>query len=223
MCDVCCADEALRATRCKSKSCKAFDDGAIFDMNDAPKIQAARHPFFTRRAPRRLKDRGRRRELICAPSVHVRARGATGRPRDSEGPGVYQIRLAHEPWPKTWTKSKDLAGSMGLYGLDVKWRYKPMIVRKWILGLRKMPTEAEIHATFPKFVPPSPRKIALWENRMRKEGYRPLEKGEKANKNGYTYAVMRGVEGRFWVKKGSWLGRGRRRRGVFMERKRGNR
>jgi hypothetical protein len=70
----------------------------------------------------------------------VRARG-----KGSElKPAEYQIRIGQREWPKKWTKTDDLARPMGLYGFDVRWKFVPKIVRDWVLGLRKMPTEQEI-------------------------------------------------------------------------------
>jgi len=81
------------------------------------------------------------------PSVCVRAMGKSAEYK----PAKYQIRLSCLPWPKKWTKTKDLAGSMCHYGLDVRWDAVPKPVRDWVLGKRaKPPSERELIALLPK-------------------------------------------------------------------------
>ena len=63
-------------------------------------------------------------------TVEVRARG-----KGAEiTPAEYQLRLVGEPWPRTWTKTKDLAGDMACFGFGVKYRSMPKEVKAWLLG-----------------------------------------------------------------------------------------
>lgn len=165
MCDVCVAERALWSTRCGRKKCMAYEEGALFAMSEAPRIPSSAHPYFGRIRPWRgqratRKARFRQTSLHAAPGICVRARGK-GRVRAAESAGSYQIKLEWKLWPKEWTRTRDLAGSMGLYGLDVKWRFMPRIVKNWVLGRRKMPTEAEIKASLglPKEFDSAPRPL----------------------------------------------------------------
>lgn len=80
-------------------------------------------------------------------TVQVRAHG------ESEGPSTYQIRRKGERWPSTWSKSNDLAGTMGMFGFDVKWRYVSLIVRQWIDGKTKhKPTEYELRSELATYI-----------------------------------------------------------------------
>lgn len=146
MCDVCIGEAALATTRCKSNKCAAFEDGYMVEWAGwAPNIPLKDHPRFRgiRRSGPRMKNHKLRRafDKIPPPAVHVRARGKGPEWK----PARYQIRLDGQPWPKEWTKTKDLAGTMGWYGFDVKWKYAPKLVQEWVLGKRlKAPTEEEI-------------------------------------------------------------------------------
>lgn len=60
-------------------------------------------------------------------------------PRRPEGPGTYQVHRMGEKWPKAWTKTDDVAGSMAAWGLDVKWPYVDEAVQRWVMGRGKKP------------------------------------------------------------------------------------
>lgn len=61
--------------------------------------------------------------------VRVRARGDNA----EFTPAEYQIIRENEPWPEAWNQTKDLAGSIADYGLDVKWEYVPGRIKDWLL------------------------------------------------------------------------------------------
>jgi hypothetical protein len=54
--------------------------------------------------------------------------------RSNSWAGRYQVRRPGEEWPAKWTESKDLAGSMGAWGFDVKWEYMTDDVRAYLEG-----------------------------------------------------------------------------------------
>lgn len=139
MCDVCIAGLALRATRCRSRKCMAYQDGAILANDDAPRIPWQNVPSlkFLIGSPG---GTAMGKSLRPAPAIFVRA---TGKGPEFK-PCRYQLRLDDQEWPEKWTYTKDLAGSMGLYGLDVKWRCKGRLVQDWVRGKRKCPTEQEL-------------------------------------------------------------------------------
>jgi len=168
MCDVCVAEEALAAGRCRTDQCVAYRKGAEITWHDSPPAIAKpkwRTPKMGRLEKLRLKWRrtvsAAKRKAIAkkmlnrvshddrnpTPSVCVRAMGKSAEYK----PAKYQIRLSCLPWPKKWTKTKDLAGSMCHYGLDVRWDAVPKPVRDWVLGKRaKPPSERELIALLPK-------------------------------------------------------------------------
>lgn len=65
--------------------------------------------------------------------IQVRAIGT--RPEFTQA--KYKIRIKGKPWPVSWTKTKDLAGDMGIWGLDTKYIYRNYLVKEWINGGRK--------------------------------------------------------------------------------------
>ena len=144
MCNVCVADQALAATACGNDKCVAFRDGYEIAWRDAPMTKAPKKKVTKGKAVMVNLESVR----PFQPAVYVRARG-----KGSEcQPAEYQIRLGGRSWPKKWTKTKDLAGDMGMYGLDVCWDIVPQIVRDWAQRKREtMPTLKEIEAARPKF------------------------------------------------------------------------
>jgi len=170
MCDVCVAEEALAAGRCRTDKCVAYRKGAEITWHDSPPAITKpkwRTPKMNRLEKIRLQWRRRvssaKRKAIAkkmlnrvshddrnpTPSVCVRAIGRCAEFK----PAKYQIRLSCLPWSKKWTKTEDLAGSMCHYGLDVRWDSVPKPVRDWVLGKRaKPPSERELVALLPKEV-----------------------------------------------------------------------
>ena len=76
------------------------------------------------------------------PGIWVRARGKGAEFQPAE----YQITTKNHKWPKHWRKTKDLAGTMGAFGFDVKWKYVPSKVKRWINGKGMLPTEKELRS-----------------------------------------------------------------------------
>lgn len=76
--------------------------------------------------------------LVSWPSrsekVYVRATGK----RAEFAPATYQMRRPRGRWSKP-QKTKDLAGVMSRYGLDVKWPHVPLEVRRWLQGKARRP------------------------------------------------------------------------------------
>ncbi len=135
MCNVCIADQALAVTTCGKTTCVAFQEGYRVTWSDGPKRVVLR-------LHRKTRAKGSKTMDFKEPAtVFVRAQG-----KGSEcKPAEYQIRREFERWPKTWTKTNDLAGPMGSYGFDVKWKYVPKPVQEYVLGQRdKLPTEKEL-------------------------------------------------------------------------------
>ncbi len=157
MCEVCVAESALAMTECKKNTCASLQRGYEIRWDGAPDLtleqlspeRAARLKKQRKRHPRlRKKVRGKlaNRLNVAKPMLFVRARGKGSEFKSAE----YQIRLPYELWPKNWVKTKDLAGSMSLYGLGVKWECVSKEVQKWILRKRKMSTERELRAIIAK-------------------------------------------------------------------------
>jgi len=170
MCDVCVAERALWAGRCKDDKCMAYAEGEQIKWSDAP--MPVKNPKWAKdRLPKWAKDLAmdlrKRKGLppavrkkiakkmknridpgdLGAPAVCVRAVGKNAENK----PAKYQIRLSCQPWPRNWTPTDDLAGSMGDYGLDVKWEHVPRLVQDWVLGKRAhAPTEKELEGARPK-------------------------------------------------------------------------
>jgi hypothetical protein len=61
------------------------------------------------------------------PPIYVRARGGA-----EFKTAEFQLRKHGESWPQQWIKSSDLAGDMGLLGLDVEWSLVPEPVKAWV-------------------------------------------------------------------------------------------
>lgn len=153
MCDVCVAENALSATACGKETCNAYRDGHRIAWSTAPHIdfkkalattRVASGPRSRRRPKHRQKTTSRTLALLFGlperATLYVRARGGRGR-RGAEGRGEFQIRREGEGWSKEWQTTDDLAGAMGMYGLDVKWKYVPKSVQEWATYQTKpMPT-----------------------------------------------------------------------------------
>ena len=113
MCDVCVADEALKAFRKGSF--------AVFDYSAQAKrdkrVLGAVNP-----------------ERPGLGVVHVQAVGK------AEGPGRYRFRRPGERW-SGWHKTADLAGAMGGSGMgwDLAWKYVPEKSRLYLVGRRREP------------------------------------------------------------------------------------
>ncbi len=156
MCETCVAESALAMTSCRKNSCASLQHGYEIRWDDGPDLTreqldpegAARTKKFRLPKGLRKKVRGKlaNRCNIAKPMLFVRARGAGAEAKAAE----YQIRLPYELWPKMWTATQDLAGSMSLYGLGVKWECVPKAVQNWILRKRKIPRERELRALITK-------------------------------------------------------------------------
>lgn len=69
--------------------------------------------------------------------VYVRAKGK----RAEFAPASFQVRRPRGRWSKP-IQTTDLAGSMGRFGFDVKWRCVPRSVRRWLQGEARRPAIA---------------------------------------------------------------------------------
>lgn len=66
--------------------------------------------------------------------VYVRARG-----KHAEfSSATFQVRRPRGRWSKP-VRTKDLAGTMGRFGFDVKWKHVPRAVRRWLQGKARRP------------------------------------------------------------------------------------
>lgn len=156
MCETCVAESALAMTSCRKNSCASLQQGyeirwdagpdltrEQLDPEGAARVKSMRLPKGLRK---KIRGKLANRCNMAKPMLFVRARGDGSEFKAAE----YQIRLPYELWPKTWTATKDLAGSMSLYGLGVKWECVPKAVQNWILRKRKMPRERELRALIAK-------------------------------------------------------------------------
>lgn len=55
-------------------------------------------------------------------------------------PAKYQIAIFGVGWPKEWEETGDLAGVVGRYGFDVRWKRVPAAVQRWVMGEGTMPS-----------------------------------------------------------------------------------
>lgn len=151
MCNVCVAENALAMTSCRKNTCASLQRGYEIRWDAGPDLTDKQFdPEGAKRRWKVMKDqpplpKKKRGKMVnhCyrnKPMVFVRARG-----KGSEfKPAEYQIRLSHQQWPAKWVKTKDLAGSMSTYGLEVKWDCVPKVVQDAILRKRPWPSEGEL-------------------------------------------------------------------------------
>jgi hypothetical protein len=163
MCGTCVAERALWAGRCKDDKCKAFLEGEQIRWSDAPAPVANpkwHRPSALEKVALKARKRWRKRWSAVA-RKKIAARMLNRIPPEwsavavcvrTTGKGAefksarYQLRLsAQRKWPQRWSGTKDLAGSMGLYGLDVRWDAVPKPVQDWVRGVRaNAPSEPEL-------------------------------------------------------------------------------
>lgn len=153
MCNVCVAENALAMTNCKKNTCAAFQRGYEIRWDEGPDLTLAqfdpkgevrRKKWRTRMRPIPKKKRGKLANHCNRnkPMIFVRARGKGAEFKAAQ----YQLRLPYDQWPKKWVSSKDLAGSMSLYGLDVKWDCIPKAVKDALLRKGPLPSDGELRA-----------------------------------------------------------------------------
>lgn len=152
MCDVCVAERALWATRCKNKDCMSLHEGNLIQWHDAPRVKGSMTPRgkshleTLRKMKRRPGKWDITKAILPAPGIRIRAVG--GGPEFK--PCKVQLKLDGETWPRKWEKTQDLAGFVNHYGLDSKWKFVPKAVQDWVLGKRGKPSVQELIRLLPK-------------------------------------------------------------------------
>lgn len=202
MCNVCVAEQALYVASCGKAKCPAMERGFEVLWDEGPSLRLDQeNPKLARRVralDKKMMSSGHKRKAPLAdnvnkahPRVFVRAHGLSSEFR----PARYQLRLQNDQWPKKWVKTKDLAGSLGHYGLDVRWKWVPKAVKDWTLRKHKMPTEAELLRELKKRQPKPLTEFGKQRVRKRyeRQGYRRLGPKEKM-KVGWIYNFVRGTD-----------------------------
>lgn len=133
LCDTCEATAALETSCCKNDHCHLWRTGYRKEWRSGPMIRQV--------VGKELKHLVNDVPRIFFPEIYIRAKGKGAEFK----PTQFQIRRGWDPWPKTWIKSKDLAGSMSRLDIDMKWDCVSGPMKDYVLGHRdRLPSSAEL-------------------------------------------------------------------------------